>query len=82
MTLPMRTLPLIGTALIGLASCPESAPQPVTDAPTVEAPRAPLFEKPAVIDWCNEHSLPKSQRVECHPELRAKLAAMAPKSGG
>ncbi len=33
-------------------------------------------------DWCKEHELPESQCIACHPELEAKLAAMAPKTGG
>lgn len=33
-------------------------------------------------DWCKEHGLPESQCIACHPELKAKLEAMAPKSGG
>ncbi len=33
-------------------------------------------------DWCKEHELPESQCIACHPELAARLAAMAPKTGG
>ncbi|MCC6751944.1 MAG: hypothetical protein IT371_30095 [Deltaproteobacteria bacterium] len=30
-------------------------------------------------DWCAKHGLPDSQCFECHPELKAKFEAMAPK---
>ena len=30
-------------------------------------------------DWCDKHSLPDSQCIPCHPELKDKFAAMAPK---
>ncbi|MBI3722838.1 hypothetical protein HY251_02620 [bacterium] len=37
----------------------------------------PEFKKKG--DWCAKHELPDSQCLVCHPELKAKLEAMAPK---
>lgn len=59
-------------SLFGLA-CDAKSP-PAHPPQAIAAPSTPT-EKPASTDWCNEHGVPESKCVLCHPDLIAKFKA-------